>query len=359
MRWYSILTKQAIENNDTVDINDTIENNTIDVNSFINSVTKVIQSAGWDSIVLMQDSDGDLFYKGGVAEYFKDERTDLDTDYDAEDFLEEIEYKVNEEIMKRGTPIYDWDDFPESWQTLENVMGYTENMMQAGYIGTDGSLLDLSEGQRTRVLDHRSISHYRPGGSPWTGGMQEYMNEGNIRINPEGGTMQLLVAPTQQQKYQISNFVKLHKEMDESSITVDLRDGLGEYDERNEYYSSSERIKTLNFDLETLNEHYVMKEIMDFFSETSAKSNKNYKESGLNDHNSPMLTYSPDIIDKALDPKGPKLPVVPTPYASGKPGRKDKLKKRRTVKRRPGPDLEEGNNIPSGAHGTRPTGLGF
>ena len=78
----------------------------------------------------------------------------------------------------------------------------------------------------------------------------------------------------------------------------------------------------------------------------------------LTDSN-PVL--SPDIEDLARGPKKPSLPLVPSPWA--RPG-KDELvpkrkKKRRHLKRRPGPDLEEGSKRPHDGTGwPRPDGSG-
>jgi hypothetical protein len=67
------------------------------------------------------------------------------------------------------------------------------------------------------------------------------------------------------------------------------------------------------------------------------------------------LEKSPDIVDQALSDE-PKAPVVPSTWP--RPG-KIKPKKRRLVKRRPGPDLAEGPKRPTDGTGwPRPSGTG-
>lgn len=78
----------------------------------------------------------------------------------------------------------------------------------------------------------------------------------------------------------------------------------------------------------------------------------------LTDTNNPIMKYSPDIVDEALEDGGNQFPI-PSPWP--RPGKNPKKKrtKRRPPKRRPGPDLEEGYKRPTDGTGwPRPTGDG-
>lgn len=105
--------------------------------------------------------------------------------------------------------------------------GTTDNFMKAGYILGDGSLLDLSEGQNRRVQDHRvvgvvydDLDYARDGMSA---GLIRFMNEGNVRISPEIGGVDIsrLAEPTSAQYRQIANFLRYY---DTDWHTLDISD---------------------------------------------------------------------------------------------------------------------------------------
>ncbi len=66
--------------------------------------------------------------------------------------------------------------------------GTTNNFKLAGYLTINGSLLDFSEGQRSRTRDHREISEILelPDGAGYSDGMIAFMNQGNIRLQSYG-----------------------------------------------------------------------------------------------------------------------------------------------------------------------------
>lgn len=66
--------------------------------------------------------------------------------------------------------------------------GTTSNYKHAGYLTINGSLLDFSEGQGYRVLDHRSISEVldMPDDAGYSDGLIEFMNQGNVRMQSSG-----------------------------------------------------------------------------------------------------------------------------------------------------------------------------
>jgi len=63
------------------------------------------------------------------------------------------------------------------------MFGITEDPYLAGYILADGDLLDLSGGQRERVIDHREVARAHPDALGGQDGMEEFMAKtGAIRI---------------------------------------------------------------------------------------------------------------------------------------------------------------------------------
>ena len=75
--------------------------------------------------------------------------------------------------------------------------------------------------------------------------------------------------------------------------------------------------------------------------------------------NKPVQRHSPDVVDMAMeDPRG--LPIVPSPWPRpGKNYEKKTKKTRRSLKRRPLPDLYRGPKTPiDGTGWPRPSGDG-
>jgi len=103
-------------------------------------------------------------------------------------------------------------------QTHKNAakeeFGTTDDYNKAGYILDDGELLDLSEGQDRRTQDHRSVGYlfddldYARDGM--SAGMIKFMNEGNIRILPENGGVDIsnVVEPTAKQYDAIYDYLR-------------------------------------------------------------------------------------------------------------------------------------------------------
>lgn len=93
--------------------------------------------------------------------------------------------------------------------------GKTYNWNETGYLTPAGTKLDFSgkhEGGPGgyRIVDHRDIrdaigEDY--GGDDYSGSMVQFMSEGNIRISPESGDINLSVEPTKSQMDALSDFI--------------------------------------------------------------------------------------------------------------------------------------------------------
>ena len=84
--------------------------------------------------------------------------------------------------------------------------GTTNNLLEAGYILNDGSLLDLSGKKfggeaNTRSIDHREINEINVD-------MDEFINDGNIRYMPESDTILFVGTPNPKQISQINKIIK-------------------------------------------------------------------------------------------------------------------------------------------------------
>lgn len=109
--------------------------------------------------------------------------------------------------------------------------GRTYKWAETGYITTDGKRLDFSgrhEGGPGgyRTVDHRDIRDALGddyGGDDYSGSMVQFMGEGNIRISPESGGINLSVMPTKAQLDTLSDFIS--KQRGEVILDLDAPDG--------------------------------------------------------------------------------------------------------------------------------------
>ncbi len=112
-----------------------------------------------------------------------------------------------------------------------DYFGRTYKWSETGYITTDGKRLDFSgrhEGGPGgyRTVDHRDIGDALGedyGGGDYSGSMVQFMSEGNIRISPESGGINLSVMPTEAQLDTLSDFIS--KQRGEVILDLDTPDG--------------------------------------------------------------------------------------------------------------------------------------
>ena len=122
------------------------------------------------------------------------------------------------EILKILNPTYQKETlYSQSQIEADNTAakeyyGLTDCFYLAGYLLTDGSLLDFSEGQSfQRTLDHRDIgnvikiSDLNTGLSQPVAAMCQFMNYGNIRVHQSG--IDLTQPPNETQKRVLASFI--------------------------------------------------------------------------------------------------------------------------------------------------------
>lgn len=113
----------------------------------------------------------------------------------------------------------------------DEYFGHTYKWAETGYILTNGKKLDFSgrhEGGPGgyRTVDHRDIRDALGddyGGSDYSGSMVQFMSEGNIRISPESGGINLSVMPTKNQFDSLSDFISHNR--GEVILDLDTPDG--------------------------------------------------------------------------------------------------------------------------------------
>ena len=109
--------------------------------------------------------------------------------------------------------------------------GQTYNWNETGYLTRDGKKVDFS-GRHDggpggyRTVDHRDVNEALGldyGGDDYSGAMVQFMAEGNIRISPESGGINLSVPPTWEQEQALSDFIS--RERGEVILDIDTPGG--------------------------------------------------------------------------------------------------------------------------------------
>ena len=137
----------------------------------------------------------------------------------------------------------------ENDKTALAYFGRTYKWSETGYVLLNGARLDFSgrhEGGSGgyRSVDHRDIidalgEDY--GGGDYTGGMVRFMQEGNIRISPESGGINLAVMPTKAQMDSLSDFISKER----GEVILDIDDASGNTISSKEYPRGTHANKVL------------------------------------------------------------------------------------------------------------------
>ena len=137
----------------------------------------------------------------------------------------------------------------ENDKTALAYFGRTYKWSETGYVLLNGARLDFSgrhEGGSGgyRSVDHRDIidalgEDY--GGGDYTGGMVRFMQEGNIRISPESGGINLAVMPTKAQMDALSDFISKER----GEVILDIDDASGNTISSTEYPRGTHANKVL------------------------------------------------------------------------------------------------------------------
>ena len=137
----------------------------------------------------------------------------------------------NEKGKKFSLKEYTAEEKKQHVKDAVAYFGRTFKWAETGYITTDGKRLDFSgrhEGGPGgyRTVDHRDIQDALGddyGGDDHSGSMVQFMGEGNIRISPESGGINLSVMPTKAQLDTLSDFIS--KQRGEVILDLDTVDG--------------------------------------------------------------------------------------------------------------------------------------
>ena len=144
-----------------------------------------------------------------------------------------------ESVKQKNSEVVDEADRKAHDKAALSYFGKTYKWSETGYVLLDGSKLDFSgrhEGGPGgyRAVDHRDIvdalgEEY--GGGDYSGGMVQFMQEGNIRISPESGGINLAVMPTKAQMDSLSDFISKER----GAVILDIDDANGNTISSTEY----------------------------------------------------------------------------------------------------------------------------
>lgn len=135
-------------------------------------------------------------------------------------------------------------------KSAKKFFGKTYSWNETEYITTDGTKLDFS-GRHDggpggyRTVDHRDIRDALGldyGGDDYSGAMVQFMGEGNIRISPESGGINLSVMPTKAQFDSLSDFISRNR----GEVILDLDDATGNTVYSTEYPKGTHSSKVIN-----------------------------------------------------------------------------------------------------------------
>ncbi|MBR5497029.1 MAG: hypothetical protein IKV76_03500 [Clostridia bacterium] len=178
--------------------------------------------------------------------------------------LEERFYNISEQLHDYDLEIYKLDKAQKERVTAEltdkvkkfshnevtdyvvraaQKFGITNKFDNAGYMLTNGNLLDFSDGQGYRVLDHREIREvldFLPDNGNRSDGLIQFMNMGNIRM--QIGGIDISKAPNKQQIPVLREFFNKNN----GEITVDFSKENGDNAGSIEYPIGTKSEKILN-----------------------------------------------------------------------------------------------------------------
>lgn len=157
---------------------------------------------------------------------------------------------VKGKFSMADTKLEDSQEANDNRKTALDFFGKTYRWSETGYLLRNGEKLDFSgrhEGGSGgyRSVDHRDISDAfggEYGDGSYSGGMVQFMREGNIRISPESGGINLQVMPSKAQESALDDFISSER----GEVTLDIDNANGETIASVEYPRGTRASKVLN-----------------------------------------------------------------------------------------------------------------
>jgi len=194
-----------------------------------------------------------------IKEYAKDagiKTSDIfeDLDYDGiKNGNEWVAFKQTQiKSATKNIGLFDGDNTKLNFSKKDDAVstfGTTFSWNETGYITTDGKQLDFS-GKRDgapggyRSMDHRDVVEIYGEDTDMSGAeaMVAFMGEGNIRISPESGGINLSVMPTKAQREKLQAFIRRNN----GEVIVDFDDADGNTVHSVEYPAGTGAVRITN-----------------------------------------------------------------------------------------------------------------
>lgn len=257
----------------------------------------------------MYDNDGNPAPQRPVTPTFDKEAMDYAKKVSEEYSSSANNYPVSEEAVndflewrKNGKKLFSEAISEETYEKMKEHFGTTENMNVAGYMLKDGTLLDFSgkhwgdTTSKTRTVDHRDIQEVLPDDDNGFLSVQKMRADGNIRLEPEIGGINLAVEPTKKQYEYLQDYISyMLFKRDSEGVVVDFSSADDEY---------GNRVKALYYEPNT-NPKQVLNDIRNYFQgkEASdiAKFHTMYSEAVSDEEYSKLAKENPEEARKILD----------------------------------------------------------
>ena len=115
----------------------------------------------------------------------------------------------------------------EEYKNIKNHFGVTGNFEVAGYMLKDGKMLDFSgkhwgdTTSKSRQVDHRDIQEALPDENNGRDSMVNMISNGNIRLMPEVGGINLSVAPSKNQRTVLRRYIEYFSRTEGIMVDID------------------------------------------------------------------------------------------------------------------------------------------
>jgi hypothetical protein len=261
--------------------------------------------------VLSDEDVRQILAQAGAEEHIENSMTGL-----TNDSVIELGYPISETTPKSGMPRYSVSEAQTeilielgvvrptrakykrvNWGRMADL-GTTEDFREAGYIAPEGQMIDLSGKSEGGPQGMRSYDHREVGG---TAGMIEAMAAGFVRTNFSSSgdaSVDILTKPT---RAQTTKLYELFLEA-EGNVSLDLGNGLGVWDQRNEMYGDPKR--TWANEYSNAEPEQIIEDIQAFYEGRNpgvGSRRFSISEPGSNAETAKQIASTVDALNAALD----------------------------------------------------------
>lgn len=217
--------------------------------------------------------------------------------------LEEINKLANENNVQINTDNKGNVNIQETTKKAQDIdqkakeyFGTTDNILKAGFVTKEGELLDIYK-ERKRG-DHNEELEKALGklGEGYKSTLNEFVDNGNIRVSPESGDVQIHTKPTEKQIEILKNIINKKK----GEILLDLKKGENTYSPNYNEGTSTEKI------INDINEFFEAKEVknnninyiretggIEIFTKPTTEQKETLKKF-INENDGKVIIYLPD-----------------------------------------------------------------